>query len=171
MNSIFKTIDNISLWSGRIVSFFVIPLTLVMVYIVIARKFFSTTTDWGFEVSIFIYGILMMIAGAEVLRVKGHIIVDVIPRLLPAKMQIILKIFSSLIIIIVCLFMVGQGYKLALSSTLIGEHSAHQTTFNPPIWWFKWVIPFSAALILLQGIRQLLTEIFELLGKETEHDS
>lgn len=142
-----------------------------MVYSIVARKFFSTTLDWGFEVSIFIYGIFIMIAGAEVLRVKGHIIVDVIPSLLSAKKQIILKIFSSIIIIIVCYFMLTQGYRLAIESTRIREHSAHQTVFNPQVWWFKWFIPLAALLVLLQAIRQLISEIYEFLGKEDEHDA
>lgn len=168
MNSILKTIDNISLWSGKIVGYLIIPLTLIMVYTITMRKVFSDAPDWGFEVPIFIYGIFIMIAGAEVLRVKEHISVDVIPRLLPPRMQIFLKIFATLIILIVCGFIVFQGYNLALSSTLINEHSSHQSSFNPPIWWFKWFIPLSGALVFLQAIRQLITEIFELLGKELE---
>lgn len=168
MNRFLKSIDSISFWSGRIVSFLLIPLTAVMCYSIIARKFFSTTVDWGFEVSIFLYGIFIMIAGAEVLRVKGHIIVDVIPSMLSPKKQLVLKIFSSSIIIIVCYFIVVQGYRLSLESTQLREHSAHQTVFNPQVWWFKWFIPLSGLLVLLQAVRQLITEIYELLGKEAQ---
>ena len=168
MRSILIAIDKISYWSGKISSFLIIPLTLVICYTIVMRKFFSSAPDWGFEVPIFLYGMGIMIAGAEVLRVKGHISVDVIPRLLPAKAQVILKIFSSAVIIIVCLFMAWQGYNSALSSTLINEHSSHQSSFNPPIWWFRWFIPLAAVLVLLQAIRQLVNEILELLGKENE---
>ena len=171
MRSILRAIDKISYWSGTIVGYLIIPLTLVMCYTIVMRKFFSSAPDWGFEVPIFLYGIGIMVAGAEVLRVNGHIAVDVIPRLLPAKAQIILKMFSSTIIIIVCLFIAWQGYDSALSSTLINEHSSHQSSFNPPIWWFRWFIPLSAVLVLLQAIRQLVNEILELLGKETENVS
>ncbi|MBE1556705.1 TRAP transporter small permease subunit [Sporosarcina limicola] len=169
MRRILEVIDKISYWSGKIVSFLIIPLTLVICYSIVMRKFFSKAPDWGFEVPIFLFGIGIMVAGAEVLRVNEHISVDVIPRLLSAKAQVALKIFSASIIIIVCLFMAGQGYKLALSSTLINEHSSHQSSFNPPIWWYKWFIPLSAVLVLLQAIRHLVDEILVLLGKETEN--
>lgn len=171
MHQILKTIDAVSFWSGRAVSFLLIPLTIVMCYSIVSRRFFSTTLDWGFEVSIFLYGIFIMIAGAEVLRVKGHIIVDVIPNLLSPRKQIVLKILSSIIIIIVSYFILTQGYRLALESTQIQEHSAHQTVFNPQIWWFKWFIPISGLLLLFQAIRQLISEVYELQGKEEQHDT
>jgi TRAP-type mannitol/chloroaromatic compound transport system permease small subunit len=54
---------------------------------------------------------------------------------------------------------------MAWQSTLILERSIHQSAFNPQIWWFKWVIPISAALVLLQSFGELIAAIQKLRGK------
>lgn len=168
MDKLLKGIDGLSYWSGKIASFLIIPLTLVICYTVIMRSFFSQSPDWGFEVSIFLYGIGILIAGAEVLRVNEHVSVDVFPRLVSERMRNILAVISTLVIIVVCLVMIVQGYNSALASTLISERSSHQSSFNPPIWWYKWIIPLAASLIFLQAIKRLVEEIRAVAGKGEE---
>lgn len=164
-------ITKISSWTSWGVSFLIIPLAIVVVYTVIMRYFFSNAPVWGFEVPIFLYGIFFMVAGAEGLRLKVHVTVDVFPRMLPLKGKQILEIVSSLIIIIVCLTLTWHGFIMAWDSTLINEHSTHQSTFNPSIWWFKWFIPISAALIFLQAINELIVSISNFIGKESKIDA
>ncbi|WP_209121668.1 TRAP transporter small permease subunit [Alkalihalobacillus sp. BA299] len=170
MKSFYKTVDVITKWSSHLASFLIIPLTLVICYTIIMRFFFSKSPVWGFEIPLFLFGIFILISGAEGLRTNSHLAVDIFPRKLPEKGQQILQILSILIILFVCFTLCWQGYKMALDSTLIGERSSHQSTFNPPIWWFKWFIPISALLIFLQAFKQLLQLIGKLLGKEREND-
>jgi TRAP-type C4-dicarboxylate transport system permease small subunit len=86
---------------------------------------------------------------------KGHIAVDTLPRRLPVRAQKYIQIFSFIIVIIVCLVAVWMGSIWAWKSTMIWERSIHQTVFNPPVWWFKWVIPISAALIVIQALADM----------------
>ncbi|WNS75745.1 TRAP transporter small permease subunit [Bacillus sp. DTU_2020_1000418_1_SI_GHA_SEK_038] len=171
MRSLQKIITRITSWSSWAVSFLIIPLALVVVYTVIMRYFFAKAPVWGFEVPIFLYGIFFMVAGAEGLRLKVHVTVDVFPRMLSLKGKQFLEIFSTIIIIIVCLTLTWHGYNMAWDSTLINEHSTHQSTFNPPIWWFKWFIPLSAALILLQALNELIISINNFMGKERKNNA
>ena len=170
MNKLLNGIDSLSYWSGKLASYLIIPLTLVICYTVIMRTFFSQSPDWGFEISIFLYGIGILIGGAEVLRVNEHVSVDVFPRLVSERMRNILAIVSTLIIIVVCLIMMVQGYNSAMTSTLISERSSHQSSFNPPIWWYKWIIPLAASLVFLQAIKRLVEEIKTAAGKGGKND-
>ncbi|ARD47095.1 hypothetical protein SporoP37_02335 [Sporosarcina sp. P37] len=151
MNPIITIIEKMSSIAGRIAGYLMIPLTLIVVYTIIMRRFLHDAPDWGFEVPIFIYGISILLAGAEVLRVKGHIAVDIIPRLLSPGWNKVFGIFAMLLVIFVTTFLIYRGSIMAIESTMIMEHSSHQSSFNPQIWWFKWFIPLSGFLIWLQA--------------------
>jgi TRAP-type mannitol/chloroaromatic compound transport system permease small subunit len=163
---VINAIEKLSDLSGRAVSVLILPVVLVTVYMVVMRYFFHASAGWGFEVTIFLYGIYFMISGAHCLKVRGHVGVDIIAKLLPTKAQKFLEIFASLVIAAFCFFLIWQGTKMAWQSTMNMEHSIHQTAFNPQIWWFKWVIPLSGLLILLQTIADILKTILSMKEKE-----
>lgn len=144
-------IEKMSSIAGRIAGYLMIPLTLIVIYTIIMRRFLHDAPDWGFEVPIFIYGVSILLAGAEVLRVKGHIAVDIIPRLLSPRWNKFFGIFAMLLVIVVASFLIYRGSLMAVESTMIMEHSSHQSSFNPQIWWFKWFIPISGLLVWLQA--------------------
>jgi hypothetical protein len=39
------------------------------------------------------------------------------------------------------------------------ERSTHQTPFNPEVWWYRWIIPISCALISWQAFKDMLALI------------
>lgn len=130
-------------------------LALVVLFNVIARATFSKAPSWPFEVSIFMFGIMSLLAGGQVLKDGGHVAVDIVPRLAKKNLRWALHVFALIVIVFVCVFVVIDGSITAWESTLARERSIFQTTFNPQIWWFRWVIPLSAFLILLEAGRQL----------------
>ncbi|WP_109471906.1 TRAP transporter small permease subunit [Ornithinimicrobium cavernae] len=147
-----QRIERGATWIGAIL----MPvLAVVVLYNVLARALFSRAPSWPFEVSIFIFGILALLAGGQVLRDQGHVAVDILPRRAGPRLRWVLHIISMVVIIIVCVFVVYDGSLVALESTRVRERSIFQTTFNPEIWWFRWMIPIGAAIILLEALRQL----------------
>lgn len=131
-------------------------LAIVVLYNVLARAWLSSAPSWPFEVSIFIFGILALLAGGQVLRDQGHVAVDILPRRAGPKLRWALHIVSMLVISFVCVFVIIDGSIVALESTRVRERSIFQTTFNPEIWWFRWMIPIGAAIVLLEALRQLI---------------
>ncbi len=165
MKKIIKVIETLSALSGKLAYYLIIPLTLVVFYTVIMRRFFGNYPDWGFEGTIFLFGIMILLTGADTLRTKGHISVDIIQVYIKGRAAQILNIFISLIIIMIAVFLLWKGIDLSIESTTIQERSAHQTSFNPPIWWFKWFIPISAFLLLLQA----LVELYKIITKRGDN--
>lgn len=140
-------------WIGAIL----LPiLAIVVLYNVVARALFSRAPNWPFEVSIFIFGILSLLAGGQVLRDQGHVAVDILPRRAGPKLRWALHVIAMLVIIFVCVFVIIDGSSVAFESTKMRERSIFQTTFNPEIWWFRWMIPIGAGIILAEAVRQLI---------------
>jgi TRAP-type C4-dicarboxylate transport system permease small subunit len=123
---------------------------------VVSRYFFNSIVHWSFEMTIFMFGIMVMLGGAYTLREKAHVRVDVLSGYLGHRGKCVLDILSFLMVLGVCCIITWLGTRSAWMSTLRLEHSSLQTPFNPQIWWFRWVIPVSAVLIGLQALAEIL---------------
>ncbi|WP_209424708.1 TRAP transporter small permease subunit [Pararhodobacter sp. SW119] len=167
MNGYIRLIDWISEWSGRLVSFLVLPLIATIVYSVIIRYYFGGAVHWAFEMSLFFYGVLIMLGGAYTLKHQAHVRVDVLSHYLGPRGRCALDILSFLIIVAVCCVIVWLSARSAWVSTLRLERSALQTPFNPQIWWYKWMIPLSATLIGLQALAEI-AKVLRLFRSEAQ---
>src|SRR5690554_5295215 len=105
MHTFLRFIDAVSEYSGRYVSYLLIPLILTIVYSVIMRYFFKNIVDWAFEISLFTYGILVMVGGAYTLKHKAHVRVDILPYYLGRRSACVLDLLSFTIIILVSCFL------------------------------------------------------------------
>lgn len=168
MRNFLSSIDSISQWSGKVVGYLILPMVAVVVYTALLRYAFHKPPIWGFEVSLFIYGLHFMLAGAYCLNIKAHVAVDVLPRYLSIRGQNVIEIVASLVILFFCSMLIWLGSQWAWESTKIFERSIHQTAFNPPVWWFKWAVPVSAGLIALQAFGNLVGAIQNLLGTKSK---
>jgi TRAP-type mannitol/chloroaromatic compound transport system permease small subunit len=152
MEGFLKLINKISDYTGIGSAYLLIPMILTIVYSVIVRYFFHDIVHWAFEISLFLYGIFYMVGGAYTLKEQAHVRVDILPGRLSHKWNCYIDIFSYFTILFVCSLFVYLGTKFAWISTLQLERSIMQTPFDPPIWWYKWFIPFSAAILGLQAL-------------------
>ena len=154
MNNFVQIADAISEYIGRFAYWLIIPLILTVVYSVIVRYFFKDVVDWAFEISLFLNGIMVMVGGGYALKYKAHVRVDIIASYIGPRAGRYLDLLSFAIIILVCVVIVHLGTMTAWSSTLRLERSALQTPFDPPIWWYRWIIPFSASIVCLQAVAE-----------------
>ena len=165
MNRFVQIADAISEYTGRFALYLILPLMLTVVYSVIFRYFFNDIVDWAFEVSLFLFGIMVMVGGGYTLKYKAHVRVDIIASYIGPKSSRYLDTLSLAIIILVCAFIVYLGTKAAWSSTLRLEHSSLQTPFDPPIWWYRWIIPFSATIVGIQAVAEVIKIFRPIDGK------
>ena len=166
MQKFINAVNKISEWSGKITGFLILPMIGIIVYTALMRYVFHHAVNWGFEMSIFVYGVHFMLGGAYCLLLDSHVTVDIIPSRLPYTLEKLTQIFGRLVILFVCVMIVWLGSSWAWKSTMIWERSIHQTAFNPPIWWFKWILPISAALLGLQALADVLQRILEMASKD-----
>lgn len=156
MDWFIRSMDWISERTGRLSASLVVPLILTIVYSVIVRYWLGGVVHWAFEMSIFFYGVMVMLGGAFAMLHKAHVRVDVLAQYLGPRWRFGLDLLSFAMVIAVCALVIWIGTRSAWMSTLRMERSPLQTPFDPQIWWFKWFIPLSAALIALQSLAEIV---------------
>jgi len=131
-------------------------LALHVCWEVAARYVWNQPSAWAFDMQMMYYGILFMMAGAYTLAKNGHVRGDILYGFLPPPVQAGL----DLTLFIVFFFpgviaLVWAGWYYAGYSIAIGEHSSLMAD-GPPIYPFKAFIPVAGAVLLLQGVAEVL---------------
>src|SRR3989442_10124506 len=131
-------------------------LTFVVSLEVFKRYILNAPTAWIFDFNNMLYGTLFMMCGAYTLALAGHVRADFVYIYMKPRAQ------ASLDLILYFLFfipgMIGliyAGADFAADSWRIGEHST-VTAEGPPVYHFKSVIPVAGALVLLQGMAEIV---------------
>ena len=154
IDKVTPVIDRISIWAGKAVAWLIVPMFMVLVYEVLVRKFFRPTV-WANDIATMAYGAHFFLAGAYTLHLQKHIRTDFFSKNWSLKTQVRMDIAQYLLIFLPGMVMftyISWGY--AAESWELRE--ALMTTWRPPAYWYKSVIPLSSALILLQGIAEVL---------------
>jgi TRAP-type mannitol/chloroaromatic compound transport system permease small subunit len=156
MQRILLTIDRISAFVGKLGAWCIVVLSFAVGYEVVVRYAFRAPTEWAFDVSYMLYGALFMLAGAYTLSRNGHVRGDFIYRRFPPRRQAAIDLVLYFIFFFPgILALVYSGYNYAKLSWLIGERSS-LSPFGPPVYHFKTLIPVVGALMLLQGIAEVI---------------
>jgi len=151
--------DRISLWSGNIVRWLAVVLTVVVLYEVGARYLFNRPTIWAFDTAMMIYSTMFLFGAAYVLMLKAHIRVDVIFNMLPHRTRLILDLIYYILFMFPYIFvMIWFGSKIAIRMTIAGEIS-NTSQWLEPIWPWRWVIPAGFLLLLPQAIAEFIRTI------------
>lgn len=156
MQRFLLTIDKISTWAGQLCAWTIVLLTLLITFEVVSRYFFNSPHAWVFDGQIMLYGVLFMMAGAYTLAKNGHVRGDVLYGFFRPRTQA----FFDLVLYIV-FFIPGvaalawAGWEFAGDSFKIAERSSISAD-GPPIWPFKMFIPMAGALLLLQGLAEIV---------------
>jgi TRAP-type mannitol/chloroaromatic compound transport system permease small subunit len=147
-------VDTISTWSGKAVAWLIVPMFAVLFYEVVARKL-GYPTLWANDVATMAYGAHFFIAGAYTLQLQKHIRTDFLSRNWSLATQVRMDLAQYLLVFLpgmVMLTWLSVGY--AWESWELREQL--MTTWRPPAYVYKAVIPLSSLLILMQGICEVL---------------
>jgi TRAP-type mannitol/chloroaromatic compound transport system permease small subunit len=161
-----KKIDGISDWTGRVFCWLVIPLTVLIVYEVFTRRVLGAPTIWTFELSNFLYGAhFMLVAGYGLLH-KSHVCIDLFVMRGSKRTAQILDLICYFVLFFPFIIMIlYHGIDFAKDSWATLETS--WSTWAPPLFPIKTVIPVTAFLLLIQGISEVIKKvIFLKTGEE-----
>ncbi len=156
MRRIIIVIDTFSYWTGRLVSWMLVPLMFAMAYEVFARYFFTAPTMWAYDVSRMLGGAMFVLGAAYALSKGVHIRSDFIYRKWSVKTQgrvdaflYLTFYFPSLIIFF------WVAYQWGWNSLSRGERGT-DTAWMPLLGPVKSALPLGIAFLLIQGISELL---------------
>ena len=151
-----RAIDAVSYWSGKGFSWLIVALTFVVSLEVFKRYILNAPTAWIFDFNNMLYGTLFMMCGAYTLALAGHVRADFVYIYLRPRAQATLDLLLYVLFFIPgILGLIYAGYDYAAISWRIGEHST-VTAEGPPVYHFKSVIPVAGALVMLQGLAEMV---------------
>ena len=159
-------IDRVSQWSGKAISWLALVSTLLISYDVLMRylsvpvgdkiHLIWFTYDYSYDMSYYFYAILFMIGGAYTLSRSQHVRGDIFYRYWPVRVQAAVDLTLYVLTFVpVMIALVSIGTQWAAESWRIGERSATSAA-APAIYPLKTVIPVAGALMLLQGIAEII---------------
>jgi TRAP-type mannitol/chloroaromatic compound transport system permease small subunit len=155
IQTVLHTVDGISTWVGKAFAWLIVALMLLVVTEVFKRYLLNMPTAWVFDASNMLYGTLFMMGGAYTLAHDGHVRGDFLYGSMKPRSQAWIDL-----LLYITFFLPGIGALTWSGWTYAGESLAiREQTFNAtplPVYPFKYMIPLAGALVLMQGLSEIL---------------
>lgn len=155
MQQILWTVDRFSTWFGKLCAWSVVALTLLISWEVFSRYVMNKPHAWVLDAQIMMYGLLFMSAGAYTLAKNGHVRGDVLYGFFKPRTQASIDLALYILFFLPGIVaLTWAGWTFANESLAIREQ-----TFNAdplPIYPFKFVVPIAGAMLLLQGLVEIV---------------
>ncbi|MBA1155922.1 TRAP transporter small permease subunit [Microvirga mediterraneensis] len=149
-------IDRINTAIGKAVAWSIVALTFAVCYEVFSRYVLRSPTEWAFDASYMLYGLLFMVAGPYALARNNHVRGDFLYRNWAPRRQ------AGLDLVLYFLFffpgilaLIYAGLPFMQMSWMMNEHSMNSPN-GPPIYPFKALIPIVGVLMALQGLAEVI---------------
>jgi len=156
MQKLLLTVDRLSTFVGKVFSWLIVSLTLMITWEIFSRYALDSPHDWAFDGMLQMYGTLFMMAGAYTLSKNNMVRGDVLYGFFPPRLQAGLDLTLYFVFFLPGVSaLIWAGYLYAGDSWAIWEHSGI-TANGPPVYHFKTVIPVAGSFLLLQGIVEMI---------------
>jgi len=153
--ALLHTADRLSTWTGKIASWLIVALMLLVVGEVFKRYILNMPTAWIFDASNMMYGTLFMMCGAYTLSQDGHVHGDFLYGSMKPRTQATLDL-----VLYIVFFLPGIGALTWAGWDYFQDSLAmREQTFNAtplPVYPFKFVIPVAGTIVMLQGIAEIV---------------
>jgi TRAP-type mannitol/chloroaromatic compound transport system permease small subunit len=155
IQTLLHTADHISTWVGKAFAWLIVALMVLVVVEVFKRYALNAPTAWVFDASNMLYGTLFMMGGAYTLAHDGHVRGDFLYGNFSPRKQA-----SIDLVLYIAFFLPGIAALTWAGWTYFQDSVAiHEQTFNAdplPLYPFKFIIPFAGAIVLMQGIAEIV---------------
>lgn len=149
-------VDAFSTWVGKAAAWLIVGLMALVCAEVFKRYLLNAPTAWIFDANNMLYGTLFMMTGAYALAQNAHVRGDFLYSSMRPRTQAMLDLILYIVFFIPGIAaLVYAGYSYAADSWRIAEHS-NVTADGPPVYPFKTIIPIAGALVLLQGVAEIV---------------
>jgi TRAP-type mannitol/chloroaromatic compound transport system permease small subunit len=155
MQNLLLAVDRCSTWIGKTFAWTIVGLTLLISWEVFSRYVLNKPHAWVLDAQIMLYGTLFMTAGAYTLSKNGHVRGDVLYGFFRPRTQAAIDL-----VLYVLFFLPGivaltwAGWNFAQDSLAIREQTFSADAL--PLYPFKFIIPIAGAVLLLQGIVEIV---------------
>lgn len=155
MQKLLLGIDAFSTLIGKTAAWCAVALTILICWEVFSRYALNHPHAWVFDAQIMLYGSMFMLAGAYTLSKNGHVRGDVLYGFFSTRVQAAVDLTLYVVFFLPgVIAMTWAGWTYAQESLAIREQIFSAEPL--PLYPFKFVIPVAGAVLLLQGIAEII---------------
>ena len=158
LRGIVKVITQINVVVGKVMSYTLLLLLFLVVFEVFRRYILNNPSIWGFDLTLYLFGMPALLAGGWVLAEHGHVNMDLVYGRLSPRIRALLDCITSIVFFLFLYFMLTQCWKSAMLA--ITRHEMTISSWKILVWPIKIWIPVAAALTMIQGVAEFIKNIY-----------
>jgi TRAP-type mannitol/chloroaromatic compound transport system permease small subunit len=165
LDRVTSAIDAVCRAVGKAVAWLILPMVGGLVYEVVARYAFDAPTEWAYDMTFMLYGTFFMLGSAFTLQRQGHIRTDSFYGAWSKRTRGIVDAVCYLLFLFpaMAIFLV-LGWDYFVRSYQQNERIV-TSPWLPIVWPFKFVIPATALLLLLQGVSEFIKSVRQAMSE------
>ena len=150
-----RAVDGLSTALAVVAAVCLAAAMLIVCYMVVWRAT-GHSTYWEIELATYLIVGCVLVGSPYCLKTKGHIGVDLLAHVLPARHRVVLERVLAVLGTAVCIYLAWEGLELTLHAMRSGETSG--SSWDPPRWPFFALMPLGLGLTALQYVAEMLRE-------------
>ena len=161
-------IESLSEWSGRVVSWLVLAMVLIISYDVVMRYLFSSGSVALQELEWHLFALLFLLGATYTFKHDGHVRVDIFynSRHMNKRRRAWVNLLGGLFFLTpFCLLIIISSIPFITNSFVVAEGSPDPGGL-PWRFLLKSAIPLGFSLLLLQGIAHMLRSVVYLMEED-----
>jgi TRAP-type mannitol/chloroaromatic compound transport system permease small subunit len=159
MERVAAALEAFAEWTGRAISWLTLGLALTGFLVVVMRYVFNSGWIWMQESLTWMHSLVFMLGAAYTLKHDEQVRVDVIYRGLSERRRAFIDLAGTVLFLLpLCGYIFYESIPYLLSSWSVGERS-REASGLPALWLLKAILPLMAALLIFQGLAQVLRSL------------
>nr|WP_306646598.1 TRAP transporter small permease subunit [Massilia sp. CCM 9206] len=159
-----RAIDSLNEKIASAVSWALLAAVIICAANALIRYAFHTSSNAWLEIQWYLYAAMFMLASAYTLKRDEHVRIDVIVGRFSKRTQVWIDLFGFLLFLLpVSLLILWYGIPFARISIESAEMSSNAGGLI--VWPAKLMVPVAFALIILQGISEIIKRVAFLAGR------
>jgi len=158
-----RVIDMINTWVGKITMWLILAATLISAGNAIVRKAFNMSSNAMLEIQWYLFAGVFMLGAGYCLLQNAHVRIDFVSSRLTARMRNWIDIVGFVVVLFpLCLLLIVLSWPMFTQALASGEMSSNAGGLIR--WPVYALIPAGFALLMLQGVSELIKRIAFLKG-------
>lgn len=158
-----RGIDAFTRWVGKRLAWLILVAVVVSALNAIVRKAFDTSSNSWLELQWLLFSVVFLLCSSWTLLDNEHIRIDIVNNMLPKKLRDSIDVVGHAFFLLpLCIVMIITGVPFFKRSIEINEQSGNAGGL--PQWPAKSLIMIGFAMLLVQGISELIKRIAVMRG-------
>jgi TRAP-type mannitol/chloroaromatic compound transport system permease small subunit len=158
-----RGIDAVNRWLGRTLSWLVLAAVLISATNAVVRKLLGVSSNAWLELQWVLFSIIFLVCASWTLLDNEHIRIDIVNNLLPKRVRDTIDVIGHAFFLLpLTIVMLITSLPFFLTSYRINEQSGNAGGL--PQWPAKSLVFIGFALLLVQGISELIKRIAVMRG-------